>query len=202
MMPTSLPPQATHRVHVEASRVAQRRVVTIAVPVATSCAKEVTAWPFLNVFGTRARHPPFSPILHGQVGLREGQMRIGEAAAAASMTTKALRFYEVEGLLPYPERAPNGYRDYGEETVGRLQFIRRGRAAGLNLAQIREILRLRDAGTAPCRHVVTLLGNELERLDAQIAELTALRATVASFHEAANAGDPTRCDAELICSYV
>lgn len=129
-------------------------------------------------------------------------MRIGEAAAAAGMTTKALRFYEADGLLPCPDRAPNGYREYGDETVGRLRFIRRGRAAGLTLAQIREILRLRDAGTAPCRHVVTLLGKQLDSLDAQIAELTALRATVAVFHHAANAGDPSRCDAELICSYV
>lgn len=129
-------------------------------------------------------------------------MRIGEAAAAAGMTTKALRFYEVEGLLPHPERAANGYREYGDDTIDRLQFIGRGRAAGLNLAQIREILRLRDVGTAPCRHVGDLLGKELESLDAQIAELTALRAVVSGFHQAATEGDPARCDARLICSYV
>lgn len=129
-------------------------------------------------------------------------MRIGEAAAAAGMTTKALRFYESEGLLPCAQRKANGYREYADGTVNRLQFIRRGRAAGLDLAQIREILRLRDAGTAPCGHVSDLLGKELERLDARIAELTALRAVVAGFHDASAAGDPARCDAELICSYV
>lgn len=129
-------------------------------------------------------------------------MRIGEVAAAAGMTTKALRFYEAEGLLPSPERAPNGYREYGETTVDRLQFIRRGRAAGLNLAQIRDILRLRDVGSAPCRHVSALLSKELDSLDAQIAELTALRATVAGFYETTIAGDPAKCDPELICSYL
>lgn len=129
-------------------------------------------------------------------------MRIGEAAAAAAMTTKALRFYEAEGLLPSPERAPNGYREYGDETVERLQFIHRGRAAGLTLAQIREILRLRDAGTAPCHHVSALLGAELESLDAQIAELTALRAVVAGFYDTTATADPTTCDAERICSYL
>lgn len=129
-------------------------------------------------------------------------MRIGEAAAAAGMTTKALRFYEAEGLLPMPERSGNGYRDYGDGTIGRLQFIGRGRAAGLTLAQIREILRLRDADTAPCRQVGELLGKELECLDARIAELVALRGVVAGLHDAATTGDPARCDAELICSYV
>ena len=44
-------------------------------------------------------------------------MRIGEAAAAVGMTTKALRFYENQGLLPPAERAANGYRDYTDETL-------------------------------------------------------------------------------------
>lgn len=73
-------------------------------------------------------------------------MRIGEAAAAAGMTAKTLRFYEETGLLPTAARSSNGYRDYAEESVTRLEFIRRGRAAGLALAQIREILALRDSG--------------------------------------------------------
>ena len=56
-------------------------------------------------------------------------MRIGEAAAAAGMTTKTLRFYEDSGLLPAAKRSSNGYRDYTEDSVARLEFIRRGRAA-------------------------------------------------------------------------
>jgi Predicted transcriptional regulators len=129
-------------------------------------------------------------------------MRIGEAAAAASMTAKTLRFYEDRGLLPAADRAPNGYRDYSDETVSRLQFIRRGRIAGLALAQIREILLVRDAGTAPCQHVRQLLAKEIADLDTQIAELTSLRAAVAEFHDTAVAGDPAQCDPELICSYL
>ncbi|MCD0184770.1 MerR family DNA-binding transcriptional regulator, partial [Micrococcus luteus] len=47
-------------------------------------------------------------------------VRIGEAAAAAGMTTKALRFYEQHGLLPPVHRGPNGYRDYPPEALARL----------------------------------------------------------------------------------
>lgn len=129
-------------------------------------------------------------------------MRIGDAASAAGMTTKALRFYEDRGLLAPPERASNGYRDYSADAVSRLQFIRRGRLAGLSVTQIGEILRVRDAGQAPCTHVGDLLAKELHAIDAQIAELTALRETVAGFHETATSGDPARCDPELICSYL
>ncbi|MCZ9880327.1 heavy metal-responsive transcriptional regulator [Arthrobacter sp. B2a2-09] len=129
-------------------------------------------------------------------------MRIGEAAQAAGMTSKALRFYEEHGLLPVAERNANGYRDYAAETINRLDFIRRGRAAGLALAQIREILLLRDAGRSPCTHVRDLLAGQLAGLDAQIAELVALRATVAEYHAVAAAADPDTCDADRICSYL
>lgn len=129
-------------------------------------------------------------------------VRIGEAAAATGLTTKTLRFYENRGLLPDAHRAANGYRDYGDEAVARLDFIRRGRAAGLTLAQIGEILRVRDAGDAPCAHVVDSLARKVADLDRQIAELTALRATVAEYHEAVAAADPFRCDPERICSFL
>lgn len=129
-------------------------------------------------------------------------MRIGEAAAATGMTTKTLRFYEDRGLLPSPHRAANGYRDYGDETVSRLDFIHRGRVAGLTLAQIRGILQVRDAGDAPCVHVRDVLARQLTDLDRQIAELVALRATVAEYHDAVAAADPVECDPERICSYL
>lgn len=129
-------------------------------------------------------------------------MRIGEAATATGMTTKTLRFYEDRGLLPVAPRASNGYRDYGDETVTRLDFIRRSRGAGLTLAQIGDILRIRDAGQAPCTHVRDLLARQLTDLDWQIAELVALRSTVARFHDTAAAADPVSCDPEQICSYL
>ncbi len=129
-------------------------------------------------------------------------MRIGEAVMATGMTAKALRFYEGQGLLPAAPRASNGYRDYGDETVARLDFIRRGRGAGLTLAQIRAILKVRDAGEAPCTHVRDLMARQLKDLDRQIAELVALRSTVARFHDTAAAADPVNCDPEQICSYL
>lgn len=129
-------------------------------------------------------------------------MRIGEAAAASGMTTKTLRFYEASGLLPATERAANGYRDYGADITARLDFIRRSRTAGLTLAQIRDILQIRDVGEAPCMHVRGLLARQLADLDRQIGELVALRATVAEYHDAAAEPDLAACDAERICSYL
>lgn len=78
-------------------------------------------------------------------------MRIGELATATGMSTKTLRFYEADGLLADPPRTPAGYRDYPDDAIDRVAFIRQAKAAGLTLAQVREILAIRDGGDPPCR---------------------------------------------------
>ena len=129
-------------------------------------------------------------------------MRIGELAAAAGTTTKTLRFYEESGLLPQTERAANGYRDYGPEALSRLDFIRRGRGAGLSLAQIREVIDIRDSGEAPCQHVSELLTARVFDIERQIADLDALRADLIQRRDQAGEADPSTCPAETVCRYV
>jgi len=129
-------------------------------------------------------------------------VRIGELAAVTGTTTKTLRFYDDAGLLHPEGRTATGYRQYGHDAVARLDFIRRGRAAGLTLAQIREVLAVRDQGHAPCRHVEDLLATRLLALDAQIADLQELRATVAQLHDAARGADPDTCGVEQVCRYL
>jgi MerR family transcriptional regulator, Zn(II)-responsive regulator of zntA len=129
-------------------------------------------------------------------------MRIGELAAAAGTTTKTLRFYEDSGLLPPTERAANGYRNYGPEALVRLDFIRRGRVAGLSLAQIREVIDIRDAGEAPCQHVHELFTARVVDIERQIADLDALRADLIQRRNQAKQADPSACPAETVCQYV
>lgn len=129
-------------------------------------------------------------------------MRIGELAEAAGTTAKTLRFYEEAGLLQAPERTSSGYRDYPHDTVARLDFIRRSRSAGLTLAQIRDILDLRDAGNAPCHHVQQLLAARLAELDRQITDLQLLRATVEELHNAATVVEPASCNPANVCRYL
>jgi DNA-binding transcriptional MerR regulator len=129
-------------------------------------------------------------------------VRIGELAAKAGITTKTLRFYEETGLLPRPERAANGYRAYGPAVLSRLDFIRRGRAAGLTLAQIREVIEVRDGGDAPCGHVYELLTERVADVDRQIADLQGLRAILVQKRDHAGSADPSSCAPETVCRYV
>jgi DNA-binding transcriptional MerR regulator len=136
-------------------------------------------------------------------------MRIGELAAAAGTTTKTLHSYEATGLLPPPQRTAAGYRMYDAAAPDRLDFIRRSQRAGLTLAQIREVLTIRDGGDAFCSHVQRLLAERLADLDRQLAELTALRATVSALRatvsalrERAAEVDPDTCAPAGVCRYL
>jgi DNA-binding transcriptional MerR regulator len=129
-------------------------------------------------------------------------MRIGEFAEYAGTTAKTLRFYEDQGLLPQPARTSAGYRDYTPETAARIDFIHRGQAAALTLAQVRQVLNIRDGGEAPCGHVRELLDRHLAGVESQIAELVQLRDTVAELRDRAADPDPGSCASDEICRYL
>mgnify|MGYP002718264378 CR=1 FL=1 len=129
-------------------------------------------------------------------------MRIGELADAAGTTTKTLRFYEDQGLLPSAERTPAGYRDYTADALTRIGFIHRGQAAGLTLAQIRQILDIRDGGHAPCEHVRDLLDVRLAEIEQLIAQLSVLRDTIADLSQDAAHPDPETCSTDQVCRYL
>lgn len=129
-------------------------------------------------------------------------MRIGELADTVGTTAKTLRFYEERGLLPPAERTAAGYRDYTPGTAARIDFIHRGQAAGLTLAQIRQILDIRDRGQAPCDHVRDLLDARLADIEQQVAQLAALRDTIAELRDQATHPEPESCSPDQVCRYL
>ncbi|SFB62588.1 DNA-binding transcriptional regulator, MerR family [Amycolatopsis marina] len=126
-------------------------------------------------------------------------MKIGELAARSGTTAKTVRFYEQAGLLPDPDRKPNGYRDYGPHVAERLSFIRRGQAAGLSLREVRQILAIHDRGDTPCRHVREILHARLDGVRGHIAELIALESHLESLLAYARDGEPTAHDRAGVC---
>lgn len=72
-------------------------------------------------------------------------MRIGEVAERVGVNPKTIRFYESIGVLPEPPRTPSGYRDYEDEHVERLRFIKAVQRLGLKLEEIGEVSAFREA---------------------------------------------------------
>ena len=92
-------------------------------------------------------------------------MRIGEVAAQAGVSVRALRYYEEQGLLT-AERSPGGQREYAPGTVERVRFIQHLYAAGLGSKAV--------VGILPCMEHGTLTDEMHERLLAERARVQAL----------------------------
>jgi len=122
-------------------------------------------------------------------------MRIGDAAAAAGTTPRALRFYEQRGLLSPPPRTATGQREYREQDVARLRSIRELLSIGLTVEDLRTVadrLQLVDAydghgescaeaGRFACgdgvpeEPAMSVAEQRIAALDAEIGRLTGLR---------------------------
>jgi DNA-binding transcriptional MerR regulator len=120
-------------------------------------------------------------------------VRIGELARRTGVATKTIRYYEEIGVLPDPDRTANDYRDYSEEAVDRLNFVRDAQATGLTLAEIASILDLRSQGEATCHHVIELLERHLTALDRHLQTVRETRKKLTALTERARSLDPTEC---------
>jgi Cu(I)-responsive transcriptional regulator len=69
-------------------------------------------------------------------------MNLGELAQRADVGIDTVRYYERQGLLPAPQRLASGYRSYDRGDIARLRFVRRAKALGFTLSEIRELLAL------------------------------------------------------------
>jgi DNA-binding transcriptional MerR regulator len=110
--------------------------------------------------------PPHSAVL-----------RIGDVASASGVSPDALRFYERRGLLKPASRRASGYREYTEDTVRLVRFIRQAQALGFTLAEVEDLVRLRErawSGGAPSR-LRAAAAEKLQEIDRRVRELQALR---------------------------
>jgi len=103
-------------------------------------------------------------------------MNIAEAARRSGLGTRTIRYYETIGLVAPPARADNGYRRYDAQAVEELQFLARARAAGFDLRECRQLLRLLRNRARRSRHARELVLEKSRRLENRIAELQAMRA--------------------------
>lgn len=120
-------------------------------------------------------------------------MLIGALAEATGVATRTLRFYEAEGLLLEPRRTAADYRDYDAAAVDRVRFVKQAQHAGLTLAQIREILAMRDSGETPCEHVAELVEVRLAEVEARLRVLRRTQAELRALKERVSALDPAEC---------
>ena len=99
----------------------------------------------------------------------------GELADLAGVSRDTLRHYERKGVLPRPRRGENGYRQYPADALERVRLVRRALSVGFTLDELAKVLKVRDAGGAPCEEVRKLAAQKLLNVQEQLRELTNLQ---------------------------
>ncbi len=101
-------------------------------------------------------------------------MNIGAASRRSGLPAKTIRYYEEIGLIA-ADRAQNGYRDYSEMHIGRLQFLHRSRNLGFSVEECRQLLSLYDDKQRASAEVKAIAETKLADIDRKLKELSSLR---------------------------
>ena len=102
-------------------------------------------------------------------------MKIGALAKQANVNIDTVRYYERQGLLPAPQRLMSGYRQYETGDVARLRFVRRAKALGFTLIEIRELLTLSSHREDDMAVMKAAAIEKLADVEDKLTELTRIR---------------------------
>ena len=105
-------------------------------------------------------------------------MKIGSVANKAEVSIDTLRYYEREGLISSPRRLFSGYRDYPNDVLDRIEFIKEAKSLGFMLREIKELLSMGVRSTRECGPVTHKAQHKLAEMDSEIVRLQRLRRTL------------------------
>lgn len=122
-----------------------------------------------------------------------GRITIGRLSKSTGTNIETIRYYERMGLLHAPGRSPGGYRLYSTDHLKRLNFIRRARALGFSLAEVRKLLALADQRRRPCAEVRVVAEAHLDDVKAKIGDLRRMERVLKETVARCQAGSGSHC---------
>jgi MerR family mercuric resistance operon transcriptional regulator len=108
-------------------------------------------------------------------------VRISELASRADVKVSTVRFYERSGALPPPRREAGGYRDFNDEDLRLLRFLRRGQQLGFTLRELSDFVELSGEarrGVVSAGEVSAAAAEKLAEIDERIADLQRTRSAI------------------------
>ena len=127
-------------------------------------------------------------------------LSIGQLAKTAGVGVETVRFYEREGLLEVPSRKQSGYRQYDDDAVEKLKFIRRAQQVGFTLKEIQELLSLRSNPHARRADVRVKASDRIADIDAKVRDLIAMRDSLVALLATCD-GDGPAADCPIITAF-
>ena len=120
-------------------------------------------------------------------------MKISQAANAAGLTIKTVRYYANIGLVS-PEINPvTGYRKYNQSDVAKLQFVGTARKFDFSIEDCRELLDLYQDKQRPSRDVKNVALKKIRDIENRMSELQSLRKELLSLANACDGDDRPNC---------
>ena len=119
-------------------------------------------------------------------------LSIGQVSKQTGLSVEAIRYYEKETLLSPADRSSSGYRIYQPEIIKRVLFIKRAKAVGFSLKEIRELLSLKSSETTCCGDIRNVALEKIEQIENKIGELETMRSVLTNL--------ATRCENESAAS--
>ena len=122
------------------------------------------------------------------------RLQIGKVARRAGVSVDKVRYYESRGLIAEPPMQASGYRQYALRVIDRIQFIKQVQKLGFTLADIEELLRLRDAPDTTCSDVRRKAESKLDEIEENLAALRRMKATLDELVDACKGNQDERTD--------
>ena len=101
--------------------------------------------------------------------------RIGDVTRLLGMSADTLRYYEKIKLLPPVNRTASGIRSYSERDISRLKFVQRAQKMNFSLAEIKDLLQMREDPQHARDGVRALTQKKLTEVESHLADLQFLR---------------------------
>lgn len=105
-------------------------------------------------------------------------MNIGEAAKQSGINAKLIRHYEALGMIPKATRTESGYRTYSETEVHILTFVKRARALGFSMKEIKKLVGLWRNRSRASGDVKAIAMVQVKNLETKINDLEMMRSTL------------------------
>jgi Hg(II)-responsive transcriptional regulator len=120
-------------------------------------------------------------------------MWIGETAERAGVNVQTLRYYERRGLLPKPPRRASGYREFPDDAVRVVRFIKRAQELGFSLDEVEDLLRLRRGSRLNRKQIRSVAERRVRQIEQKISELGRMRAALRQLVHACHEGTTLDC---------
>jgi Hg(II)-responsive transcriptional regulator len=120
-------------------------------------------------------------------------MWISEAAEQAGVNVQTLRYYERRGLLPKPPRRGSGYREFPDDAVQVVRFIKRAQDLGFSLDEVEELLRLRRQSGRNRERIRAVAEQRIRQIDQKLDELDRMKGALEKLVHSCHAGTTLEC---------